>query len=243
MASRIEIGHARNLTNFENLIVAVMSYGNNYVPYKASLELSQLEFIFTQAQQALTTLTDKRSEYKIRVNDRQTIFAQLRPLATRVMAALNNSDADNKLIEDAKSFHFKIQGRRINNKPKANEALSATAPIRHSVSQQSYTQLIQHFEGLLSLLRRAPAYHPSHNDLQITSLEQFKVQLAQKSRAVMNAASDLTDARNARDYIFYKGPNALVEIAANVKAEVKSTFGTNSPEFAKINKCLFRVIL
>ena len=243
MASTSENGHARNLTNFENLIVCVMSYGVNYAPNKVSLQLPQLEGLLAQAEQALVAVTNTHSEYKVKVNERQTLFAQLKPLSTRLMAALKNSDADKKLIEDANAFHLKIHGRRSNTKVKANEVLAATAPTRISVSQQSYTQLIQHFEGLTSLLRLAPAYNPSHSDLQLANLVALKAELSQKSRAVMNTESNWIDARALRDNIFYKGTNALVEIAAAVKDEVKSIFGVNSTEFSKINKCLFKTLL
>ena len=242
MASTSETGHAKNVSNFENLIVCVISLRANYSPNKLSLQLPQLEALLAQAQHLLSDVTDKRSEYRVKVNERQAVFAGLKSLSTRLISALKNSDADERLIEDAKSFHLKMHGRRAATKEKTGDDIGATAIARNSVSQQSYTQLIQHLDGLISILRRAPAYNPTQSDLQIASLLTLKTELNQKTRAVMDAESDWVDARTIRDNTFYKGPNSLVEIAAAVKSEIKSTFGVNSPEFTKANKCAFKTI-
>ena len=243
MSSTVETGHAKNVANFENLMVCVMDYGARYAPRKAALQLPQLEALLSQAQQILSDVTQKRSAYKIAVNQRQVIFTNLNYLVTRVMASLNTTDADDKLIEDAKIYQRKLRGLRATPKIKSNDELNVALPPRNSVSQQSYTQKVQHFEGLISIINREPTFDPTEPDLQIASLENFKNTLSQKSRAVMQTQSQWIDARIQRDRIFYTAPNALVTIANAVKEEVKSIFGTNSPEYNKIKKCKFATLI
>jgi hypothetical protein len=43
MATTYETGHAKNVANFQNLIVFVKAYGTTYNPSKEALKVPQLE--------------------------------------------------------------------------------------------------------------------------------------------------------------------------------------------------------
>lgn len=240
MASTSEIGHAKNLASFQSLIVCVRDYGASYTTNNPDLQLPQLEALLVEAQNALSALIIKRSNYDISVNNRQNVFSGLKKLSTRIMSALQIARADKRLIDDAKSYHRKMHGRRAKTKVNMEEQVTTAIPNRYSVSQQSYIQLVQHFEGLISILNHVPIYNPSSPDLQLSNLNAMKMELDLKTQAVVATESQLINARILRDNILYKRQNALVEIGNAVKLEIRTLFGHNSEEFNKIKKISFK---
>ncbi|MFV0146067.1 hypothetical protein OBJ68_12775 [Empedobacter falsenii] len=110
MASTSETGHAKNIANFQNLIAFVKGYGTTYNPSKTALKITQLETLLTDAQGKLTDVVDQNAIYNTKVNARQSSFSGLKSLSTRLINALQITDAKDLLIEDAKGFNRKLQG-------------------------------------------------------------------------------------------------------------------------------------
>ena len=164
MASTSEVGHAKNVANFQDLIEFVTGYGSTYDPSKNSLKLSELINLKATAESNLSDVIDKNTVYNKRVNARINAFDGLKPLSTRLVNALETTDATNETIADAKTFNRKIQGKKASTS-QAPTNPDTPAPPTISSSQQSYDQLIQHFSGLKSVLEAEPSYAPNENDL------------------------------------------------------------------------------
>ena len=152
MASTSEVGHAKNVANFQDIIAFVKGYGATYNPSKNSLKLPQLETLYTEAKDSLNNVTAKNTTYNNAVNERVEAFEDLRLLSTRLVNALETTDASDEKIEDAKGFNRKMQGKRAS-KIEIPLDPNTPAPKTISSSQQSYDQLIQHFEGMIKLPR------------------------------------------------------------------------------------------
>src|SRR5690606_10502743 len=112
MASTSEVGHAKNVANFQDLIAFVDGYGATYNPSKNSLQLPQLNALYTQASTGLNGVINKNTDYNNIVNERVDAFSDLRPLSTRLVSALDTTDASDEKIKDAKGFNRKLQGKR-----------------------------------------------------------------------------------------------------------------------------------
>ncbi len=112
MASTSEVGHAKNVANFQDLIAFVNGYGANYNPSKTSLQLPQLQTLHTNAKNELTNVTAATTAYFNVVNARVEAFQDLRPLSTRLLNALAATDATSETVKDAEGFNRKIQGKR-----------------------------------------------------------------------------------------------------------------------------------
>jgi hypothetical protein len=240
MASISETGHAKNVANFEDLIAFVAGYGATYSPSKTSLELSGLNTAYTDAQAGLAAVTSKKTDYNNAVNNRIAAFSNLRSLATRLVNALEATDAAPEKIKDAKGFNRKLQGKRAENvtgvQPIAPDAL---IPAAISTSQQSYDQLIEHFAGLISTLQSETSYAPNEADLKITALNTKLADLKAKNAAVSNAYASVSNARITRNNSIYGANTGIVEIAGEVKSYIKSIFGANSPEFSQVKGIKF----
>jgi hypothetical protein len=242
MASTSETGHAKNVANFEDLISFCNGYGSSYNPSKAILQIGNLTTLHTNAQISIGKVTSAKNAFVVATNDRQTAFDPLRKLCTRIVNALDATDATDKLVKDAKTINNKIQGKRADikaNKPKTADS-EAAEDKTISVSQQSYDALIDNFAKLIDLVGTEPTYIPNETDLQISTLQTNLGNLKTTNTAVVNAYTNYSNARITRNNILYAPTSGLVDIALEVKKYVKSVFGATSPQFKQVSKLEFK---
>lgn len=233
MASTSETGHAKNVANLQDLISFVTGYGATYNPTKNALKLPQLTALYTASQASLADVVTKNTVYNNKVNERVVAFKDLKSLSTRLINALQTTDATSEKVADAKAFNKKMQGVRA----KAIETPTdpnALAPNTISTSQQSYDQQIQHLAGIISVLQTEPSYAPNETDLQITTLTAKQADLTAKNSAVATAYTNVSNSRIARDTTIYGTDTGLFDIATEVKKYIKSVFGATSPQFAQV---------
>ena len=233
MASTSETGLAKNVANLQDLISFVTGYGATYNPTKNALKLPQLTALVTASQASLADVVTKNTIYNNKVNERVVAFKDLKSLSTRLINALQTTDATSEKVADAKAFNKKMQGVRA----KAIETPTdpnAPAPNTISTSQQSYDQQIQHLAGIISVLQTEPSYAPIETDLQITTLTAKQAELTAKNNAVSTAYINASNSRIARDTTIYGTDTGLFDIASEVKKYIKSVFGATSPQFAQV---------
>ena len=233
MASTSETGHAKNVANLQDLISFVTGYGATYNPTKNALKLPQLTALATASQASLADVVTKNTAYNNKVNERVVAFSNLKALSTRLINALQTTDATTQKVADAKAFNKKLQGVRakaVTTPPDPN----APAPTTISTSQQSYDQQIQHLAGIISVLQTEPSYAPNENDLKIVTLTAKQTDLTAKNIAVATAYTNISNSRIARDTNLYATTTGLFDIATEVKKYIKSVYGATSPQFAQV---------
>ena len=239
MASTSETGHAKNVANFQDLIEFVTGYGATYNPSKASLKLSNLVALKASAEGNLTDVTSKNTNYNNKVNERITAFSGLKAYSTRLVNALQTTDATPETVGNAKTFNRKLQGKKSSASQTPTDP-NAPAPNTISTSQQSYDQLIQHLAGLNSVLEAEPSYTPNETDLQTVTIQTKIAELTAKNTAVATAYTVISNSRIARNETLYSATTGLVETANEVKKYVKSVFGASSPQFAQVKGIEFK---
>lgn len=241
MSSHSETGHAKNVANFGDLISFLTGYGATYNPSKNSLKISALTAQKTSADLALNAVIAKNTAYNVAVNTRMDAFKGLRALSTRLVNALQATDASDHMISNAKSLNRKIQGQRAS---KLNTPTDPTSPVPNTIStsQQSYDQLIQHLSALIELLQAEPTYAPNENDLKTASLITYRNNLILKNQVVVDAYTDVTNARIGRNTVLYASSTGLVPIALDVKKYVKSIFNASSPQYREVSGIEFRML-
>ena len=239
MASTSEVGHAKNVANFYNIISFTQGYGANYNPSKASLKSAALQALYEQAKTNLTAVQDQKTLYEGVVNSRALKFEDIKTLSTRLINALGSTDASDQTIEDAKSYNRKIQGKRASKVEEPTDP-NQQAPKTYSTSQQSFDQLTQHFAGLISVLDNEPSYTPNETELKVTTLKTKLLELKSSNTSVADSYTTVSNARIVRDKTLYNPENGLVETAADVKKYVKSVYGISSNEYQQISALQFR---
>jgi len=240
MASTSETGHAKNVANFQNLIAFVTGYGANYNPSKNALKLPQLIALKDEADSKLANVVVNNTAYNNKVYERQNTFSGLKSLSTRLVNAIQSTDATDQIIKDAKGFNKKMQGQRASATATSTTNPNTPAPRTISTSQQSYTQQIQHFAGLISVLESVPSYTPNETDLQVATLVAKQNELTIKNNEVATAYTSISNSRIARNTILYSTEGSIFDVASEVKKYIKSIYGASSPEFAQVKEIQFK---
>ena len=238
MASTSEVGHAKNVANFQDLIEFVTGYGATYNPSKSSLKLAQLVALKATAEAKLTDVISKNTNYNNKVNERMVAFSNLKSLSTRLVNALQTTDATTATINDAKTFNRKMQGKKASATQTPTDP-NAPAPATISTSQQSYDQLIQHLTGLKSVLEEEPSYTPNETELQVATIDAKIADLTAKNTAVSTAYTNISNSRISRNETLYTSDNGIFETASEVKKYIKSVFGASSPQYNQVSGIKF----
>ena len=238
MASTSEKGHAKNVANFQDLIEFVTGYGATYNPSKNSLKLPQLIALKASADANLVDVIAKNTNYNNKVNERIVAFSGLKSFSTRLVNALQTTDATAETIGNAKTFNRKMQGKKASSTQTQTDT-NTPAPSTISTSQQSYDQLIQHLAGLKSVLEAETSYTPNETDLQVATIQAKIADLTAKNTAVATAYTNISNSRIARNETLYSTDSGLVQTALEVKKYIKSVFGTSSPQYAQVKSIEF----
>ncbi|EKT4510961.1 hypothetical protein AAIP42_002709, partial [Flavobacterium psychrophilum] len=175
----------------------------------------------------------KNTAYNNKVNERVVAFSNLKSLSTRLINALQTTDATPEKVADAKAFNKKMQGVRATVVVTPTDP-NATAPTTISTSQQSYDQQIQHLAGIISVLQSETSYAPNEIDLKIVTLTAKQTDLTAKNNAVATAYANISNSRISRDTTLYGTDTGLFDIATEVKKYIKSIYGATSPQFAQV---------
>jgi uncharacterized protein YPO0396 len=234
MNSQSEKGHAKNVANFETEISFCTAYGTAYNPSKQSLTIDALNAQLAQSRTSLSEVTNKKNLLDLAINERQIEFAVLKPTATRVVNALEATDASQQTIGDAKSINKKIQGGRSSSKPGEEEEKRTV-----STSQQSYDSLVENFSKLVDLVASEPSYTPNEEELKVETLNAYVGKLHTANTAVINANTVYINSMVSRNETLYAENTGLVNTALSVKKYVKSVFGAASPQYKQISKLEF----
>ena len=234
-----EVGHAKNVANFADLISYCTAYGSTYNPSKAALQLTALNTLLTSAQTELANVTTAKNTFNTVTGDRQLTFEPLKPLATKVFNYLSVTDAISEIIADAKTINNKLQGKRTGttaeNPPTEGENQNNTV----SVSRQSYDMLTENFASFVDLVSSVPSYTPNETELTTASLTAYLGELQTANTNVINAEVAYSNARISRNSVLYSENTGLVDIASDVKKYVKAIFGATSPQYKQISGIKF----
>lgn len=240
MPSTSEVGHAKNVANFGDLITYCTAYGTAYNPSKTALQLASLNTLLTSAQTEITNVTTAKNTFDTATGDRQLAFENLKPLATKIYNSLSVTDATEQTLADAKTINNKLQGKRAKEITENPAPENGTPPANTvSVSRQSYDSLTENFSSLIDLVSSVPSYTPNEADLNVASLTTFRDNLQTANNNVITSEVAYSNARISRDNLLYSKDTGLVEIALHVKNYVKSIFGATSPQYKQISGIKF----
>jgi|NOAtaT_6_FD_contig_31_4537071_length_1257_multi_5_in_0_out_0_1 hypothetical protein len=254
MASTSEIGHAKNVANFEDLISFCLGYGATYNPTLNAIKVANMNTLKTSATTSLTSAVTALTAFKNATNNREIVFEPVKKLTTKIMAAVKACGATEQTIKDVLTINYKIQGKRATPIKTVSSEISTSAipnpndppvevptdPKTISVSQQSYDSMIEHMEKLINLLSSITAYNPNENELKVATLNTLLTSMKTSNTAVINAYTTWSNSRIMRNDLLYKKITGLVDIAQECKSYVKSIFGASSSQYKQVSKLKFR---
>jgi acyl-CoA hydrolase len=247
MASTSETGHPKNVANFENLVSFVVGYGVTYNPSKVTLKVPALQTQLASCKANIASVTSTSVAFNNAVNARMMAFDGLKKLSTRLLNALDATNASTQLVKDFKTVNAKVQGSKLTkaDSGKTAKLIDPNAPVVEttktiSSSQQSYSSLIEHMATMITVLSTEPTYVPNENELKVLTLNTLLTSLKNTNTAVINAYTTVSNARLSRDQSLYNTTNGLCETAKEVKMYVKSLYGATSPQYKLISGLEFK---
>ncbi len=241
MPSTSETGHAKNVANFETLISFCTGYGATYNPSRDALKVANLQTLLATAKAAIEDCKTKETAFDNATDARKESFATLKALGTRIVNALSVSGVPDSVVEGARTINRKLQGQRANGSATAEPVpTEGAAPATASSSQQSYDNLVEHFNGLIELVSSHTEYNPNETELKVATLQTYLAELRTANTNVLNANTAWSNSRISRDNILYADTTGLVDIALDVKAYVKSVFNSTSPQYGQISGIEFK---
>ena len=247
MASTSETGHPKNVANFENLVSFCVGYGATFNPSKANLKVPALQTQLASCKVNIATVITTSVAFNNATNARIIAFDGLKKLSTRLLNALDATNATSQLVKDFKTVNAKVQGSKLTkaDSGKTAKLVDPNAPVVEttktiSSSQQSYSSLIEHIATIITILSTEPTYVPNETDLKVVTLNTLLTNLKNTNTAVINAYTTVSNARLSRDQSLYNTTNGLCEIAKEVKMYVKSVYGATSAQYKLISGLEFK---
>ncbi len=237
MSSTSEQGHTKNVDNFQDMINVCTTFGSQYQPSRADIQILSLQGTLTSARTELDNVLAHNTTIESIINHRREKFGMIPNLATRVINALDASGASDAIVRDAKTHLKKIRGKRANTAPATNPDGTPVQTI--SVSQRSFDKMIEHFKAVMSLTLSDSNYAPNEVDLQAASLNGVIADLEASNSAESVASAQLSSALIARNAVLYTPNTGLCDIASEVKKYIKSVFGAQSPQYKLVSKIQF----
>ncbi|MEI2711422.1 MAG: hypothetical protein V9E96_20790 [Chitinophagaceae bacterium] len=248
MPSTSETGHAKNVANFETLVSFCSGYGATYNPSRDALKVTNLQTLLTASKAAIADCKANETTFDNATHARMDAYSNLKSLGTRIVNALSVSGVADTVIEGAKTINRKLQGQRANGSataaPATTEGTASTpatpAPATASSSQQSYDNLVEHFNGLIELVNSHTEYNPNETELKVATLQTYLTELKAANTNVVNTNTTWSNSRISRDNLLYADTTGLVDVALDVKAYIKSVFNSTSPQYAQVSGIEFK---
>jgi hypothetical protein len=246
MASTSESGHAKNVANLDQLVSFVLGYGAVYNPSKNTIKVAALQTLSTNAKNAISAINTALPAYSNAVSARESAFEPLSKLTTRALNALKATDTTTQVDDSATTLVRKIQGKRATAKKTEEEKQALAKEGKEvneiSTSQMSYDNRLDNFDKFIKQLTSVTLYAPNEADIKVAALTALYNDLKAKNAAVIAATTPLSNARIARNDIFYKPSTGLVDIAFDTKVYIKSVFGPTSQQYKQVSKLAFKAV-
>lgn len=244
MANNTETGYAKIIANFFELLGYILGFGKEYNPSRKNIKPEEMEATGTRCKNSMETVRISAVTYKNAVAERESAFAPLSKLATRLFNTLKASVEDKRISDIAVSYLRKLQGRRAKAKRTDEEKkadIEAGVEFSEvSSSQMSYDSRIENFDLLIQVAANTASYQPNEPDLQVATLKEYSNTLKAKNAAVTAAKAALFNARKLRNELMNKEITGLVDVAMDAKTYIKGAFGPGSPQFRKVASLAFR---
>lgn len=236
-----ETGHSKNIISFEQVITVCEGWGTAYSPTKTSLKLANLKTQLASVADDNTTFKTKFRQNSDDKNTRKTEFAPIKKLATKMLNALKATDASEGTIDDAAGYVRKLRGERAGDPPKkeTTEDAAGNNNNSHSVSQQSFTNIVEHLKGLNAVAKTETTYNPNETELKTTTVDTLITRLTQLNKNESISYTAMENARISRDKRLYGEKTGVLDTVEDIKEYAKSVFGAGSPQLKQLTAIKF----
>lgn len=237
MASTSETGHEKNVENFGGLVEQAKSMGTKYKPSNPLIALAALGTKRDEGRAVIKTWKEVFGVTTNRITSRSIAYKNMGKLSTRIMKALKGSGAEKEEIDNAKTWHMKITGQRLE-KPEAPKE-GEKGGKSNSSSQMGFIMRKGNFGKLVEVIKNISAYNPNEDDLKVATLTAYLGSLELLNDNTNEGGTDLERAIDARNEVLYKEKTGIYDLATAIKNYIYSVDGTDGPVSKKVSKIKF----
>lgn len=235
-----------NLTNAEELIDRVSSFGPKYNPVPVAFTIPGLTQLKTSAETLVNNAKTAENVWKNSTSARSLVFDSADGLVTRAFNAYSISGASEQSIQQAESKVHVYRSIRVSEKPTAEEIATAKAEgkelktnVQHNAT---FEKRVENFGDFVDFLDNSGHYGPNETDISIAGLQAKHEEMKSNNKICSQNAIELDKARMLRDTVMFSKGTGLVDISMGVKKYVKSAFGATSVQYKSISYLKFRNI-
>lgn len=225
--SSSEVGHLKNMTNFQTLSLILQEMGMHYNPTNSDIHLHNLTLFQFDLNVAFQIFHEKKPLYTNAVVNREMAIAKLSKTTSKILnhfRSLRISTADK---ENLSAMVKKIRGDKKLLKSKSDSPETKTI----STSQMSYDSRIANLDAIISFLKSHPEYNPNEEDITIEALESYLEELKTLTQIVNATANALLTARKNRNNLLYHNNRNVIGLAKEIKAYLKSLGHAGHPYY------------
>jgi hypothetical protein len=230
--------HVKNVASFEGFVGSCTGFGDKYNPGSPKLQLDALNVLLVDAQAALTSVREKKTDYDRVTNSREVLFRSLPGLAASVILTLDASGAKAETLHDARRCFRLLKGKRARVKALQadTEGEVKTGP---RVAQLSYASQADHFARLVQLVIASPAYMANEPELSVQGLKATLKKLYSFNAEVATIKVALSNARVVRNQLLYTTDSSIYMVGRAARKYVRAIFGPGSEQFSQVKSLVF----
>ncbi len=251
MSNYYETGHIKNGANLLKLNQTIATFGATYNPSNNAIKLAALGTLATNANTKLSDVSTNFTNWKNATNAREQAFEPLRKEVTQILGALQSLGVPQQTIDD---FTFQVNKFRSSGSKltKADSGIVDATPVEKVIdpnetpeaktisnSQQSFDNLIQHFQKMILILQSVATYNPNETAFKVVTLQTQFTNLNTINNAANTSYATLKNARIQRNLFFYAKDTGALDIVKQAKAYVKSVYGASSQQYKAVNAITF----
>ena len=239
--------HVKNVETLEKLLRFCTGYGGRYNPVRPKLQLSTLNALLAQANEAMSGEKLARTKYDNVTNTREVAFKEVPKLASRIVNLLSSSGASAQALDDARLFFHKLYGYEPKDRDPIPSPRKGSPPLpeppsperKRAPGHKSYASIADSFEKLVTMVSTVPGYQAHETTLKVDALESKVVELKKLNTDAVEARVNWSNGLTTRNQVLYTNDTAIYNTGREVKLYVKAAFGPDSEEYAKIKKLNF----
>lgn len=250
MNTTTDVGHARNVNNFQALLEVCTSLGASYNPARDGLKLPAMQETLKSAQEAIGHHRELAAHLRAEVASRKAKFAEFETRITRIHQTLRACGCGPEVEEKVNQIVRVVRGKRSSapalaaparSEVEVGTALTDVAPMpkMRSVGHVSFEIRVENLDILLSTLSAVPGYMAYEDELKLEGIQAWRDQLRQSNQAVRAAELAWDGSRAERDRILYGEVTGVCDRASDCKAYLRGVFGGASSQNRQVAGLVF----
>ncbi|MDP4269749.1 MAG: hypothetical protein Q8909_06455 [Bacteroidota bacterium] len=234
--------HEQNVTNMDEMITRVQTFGEKYQPSRAALLIPNLTKIKDDGGVCIEETHTATVLMNNAISFRKTLYSDFDKYVTRINNAVKVSGASNEVIDQFQNIVRELRSQRSTDKPENTDTTeNENDPVNRSVTLHlaAYDRKASNFNRLVVFLKEIPEYKPNEPDLTIEAISAKSVEYKNANLAITSASVLVDTHTNKRDQVLYEEGVGLVDVGLAVKNYVKSAFGAGSAQYKAVSNISF----